>query len=1610
MIPRRLLRRMPPGRSRRFVAALASFTLALSGVLIVLAAPAHADAPRGFTPVFATNATGDVTIRGNTLETCAAGSSQAQPGGLTCAATQTGGSQQNNNFFMTYVDTDGTSGGNTTFDSSSATVTVPPGAAVLYAGLSWGAVTSAGALAGYSSLSGSPAPNANLKTSALLQAPGAATYSTVTSSTTDVIASTYQAFADVTSTVQAAGSGVYTVANVQAGTGGGNYAGWSLAVAYSVSTMPMRNLVIFTGYNLVQGNTAPITSPLDIPVSGFTTPATGAVKTTVGVVAYEGDKGSGGDSLSIGSTPLFNSLNPVSDVFNASITDLNVAVTDRNPSYANTLGFDVDRFDATGALANGSTSTTIHLTTTGDTYYPGLVTFATDLYASALTATKTVTDTNGPGNVGRNHVLTYSITVTNGGGDGAAATVLTDAAPVGTTYVAGSLIVGGTAVTDAPDTDTGDVNAGNVTARLGTGANGTAGGLLAPNASSTVTFQVKVNSSVADGSTVSNFASFSSNSQTTGTGTAGASNTVTNAVVVPPSFNSTTLTATGEVGAAYSSGLVLNGGTGTAPYVWTISSGTLPAGLSINSSTGLITGTPTAASAPTFTVLVTDANNRSTSRSQSITVIAGPSVTFAPPTGEAGVTYSAQPTVTGGTSPYNWSISAGTLPAGLSINASTGLISGTPTGSGTTNVTVQVVDANNVSATKAVSIVIVAGPALTFAALPACEVTVPYSNQLTYTGGVSTYTWSISSGSLPTGLTLNGGNGLISGTPTVAGSSTFTVKIVDGNGLSDTKAATLVIGPGPTVTFAPPAGEITVAYSAQPTVSGGVGPYTWSVSAGTLPAGLNINASTGLISGTPTASGTTPITVQAVDTNGVNSIATASIVIMAAPTLTFAAPPAGEVTLAYSDQLTVTGGVGPYTWSLSSGTLPAGLTLNPSTGLLSGTPTAAGSSTFTVRIVDANGLADTKSATVVVADVPVLTFAAPPAGEVSVAYSDQLTFTGGVGPFTWSLSAGTLPAGVTLNPGTGLLSGTPTTAGSSTFTVKIVDANGASDTRAATVVISAAPMLTFAAPPAGEVTVAYSDQLTFIGGVGPFTWSISAGTLPTGLSLDPDTGLLSGTPTAAGSSTFTVKIVDGNGLSDTKAATIVVAKKTTTITLSAPASVQFGNPVTLPASVSPTAAGGTVTFTDVPASGPQSGTTVTLGSDTLATGAASVQVTLPAFGVNTITAHYNGDGTHAAADSSTQLVEVTAYAGEVIVTEFRSSGPSGANDSYVELLNTGPTVPLAGIVVSTSSGSSSTLPATAGLLGTGRSYLITGSAFSLTTVATSDYTTTLGTGGIKLTAPDTALTQTDAVGPGTGFHLGTGLPAMTGTPSAQYAWVRREIAGKAVDSHDNAADFVLVTRQGALVDGVQSTLGSASPTGTADPYQHNAGLTSTLLDPAIAVTAAPNRVVVTGTPGTLTVRRTITNTSGATISAAKVRVTALSELHGQPQPGVGAQPATVANLRVINPAAPTQSIRLSSGTTVTVNNLTVDAPSNPTPGGGLNSTLTLPLPDGGLAPGATINVAFTFAIDTRGTFWFGYDIDAITGATGNARHASQAAHVSPHATGNIKPGDSGRIH
>ncbi len=294
---------------------------------------------------------------------------------------------------------------------------------------------------------------------------------------------------------------------------------------------------------------------------------------------------------------------------------------------------------------------------------------------------------------------------------------------------------------------------------------------------------------------------------------------------------------------------------------------------------------------------------------------------------------------------------------------------------------------------------------------------------------------------------------------------------------------------------------------------------------------------------------------------GASSAGTNAVTINAGPTLSFAAPAAGEVAVPYTTPLTVTGGTTPYTWSLAGGTLPAGLSLTASTGVLSGTPTASGSFPFTVQVVDSGGGTATKAVTLVIAAAPVVVFA-PAAGEISVPYSQQATTSGGTAPYgAWSITAGSLPAGVALNTATGVVSGTPTTSGTFSVALSITDAFGKVANNTASIVIAALPTLTFAAPAAGQAGVPYSTSLTTTGGSAPLAWSISAGSVPAGLTLNTATGVLSGTPTTAASYSFTVAVVDANGKTDSKATTLVIAAgpivivKTANVTSTAPGGV-----------------------------------------------------------------------------------------------------------------------------------------------------------------------------------------------------------------------------------------------------------------------------------------------------------------------------------------------------------------------------------------------------------------------------------------------------------------------
>ena len=144
-------------------------------------------------------------------------------------------------------------------------------------------------------------------------------------------------------------------------------------------------------------------------------------------------------------------------------------------------------------------------------------------------------------------------------------------------------------------------------------------------------------------------------------------------------------------------------------------------------------------------------------------------------------------------------------------------------------------------------------------------------------------------------------------------------------------------------------------------------------------------------------------------------------------------------------------------------------------------------------------------------------------------YSGQLSAGGGVAPYSWTQLAGALPPGLSLDPA-GAITGTPTSVGTYTVTVLVTDSTSPSaETATATMSINVrAPLaITTASVPSGKVGSAYSTTLAASGGATPYRWTISTGSLPSGLTLDPGSGTISGVPSAAGSSTFTATVTDG---------------------------------------------------------------------------------------------------------------------------------------------------------------------------------------------------------------------------------------------------------------------------------------------------------------------------------------------------------------------------------------------------------------------------------------------------------------------------------------------------
>jgi len=598
---------------------------------------------------------------------------------------------------------------------------------------------------------------------------------------------------------------------------------------------------------------------------------------------------------------------------------------------------------------------------------------------------------------------------------------------------------------------------------------------------------------------------------------------------------------TATAGSQYSTMLTAAGGTGT----YTFSGSGIPAGLSL-SSAGVLSGLTTFAGNYTVTVTVTDSNQVSSTSQFGLTV--GPSpITITPgslPNGVVGVAYLQTLSASGGVPPYSWTLAGGATPPGLGI-ISLGAISGTPTQPGISAFTVMATDSSANGQSNTASFLISIAPALTITttAIPSGTANQAYGPfTVLATGGSGSDTWTASG--FPTGVSIGTTTGTISGTPTAGGSYSVTVTATDTvtqQTASQTYTLSIAFGP---LTITAPGNPATIglggSVSASFSATGGKVPYTWSASG--QPTGVSIG-STGLLSGSPAQAGIFTVSVTVTDAQNNSAAAPITINVLG---LTTTSLPNGTAGQFYSASIGATGGTGTYTFSATG--LPSGLSLG-SNGLLSGTTITNGTFTpsFTVSSAGASASASV-NLTIAKPQPLAISSATLPAGPVNVLYSQSLSATGGIPPYTWAVNAGSLPQGISMSA-SGILSGTPAGPGTFPFGVQVTDVAGATATAAESIVIQPSPVtITTQTLPTGMNGVDYPHQsLAATGGVSPYTWALSSGSaLPTGMILSSD-GVVSGVPTITGTSSITFSI--GVTLTDSATPTASTASATLQLTI-----------------------------------------------------------------------------------------------------------------------------------------------------------------------------------------------------------------------------------------------------------------------------------------------------------------------------------------------------------------------------------------------------------------------------------------------------------------------------
>lgn len=519
-----------------------------------------------------------------------------------------------------------------------------------------------------------------------------------------------------------------------------------------------------------------------------------------------------------------------------------------------------------------------------------------------------------------------------------------------------------------------------------------------------------------------------------------------------PLVDTTRFLPNGVAGRPYSQTLQATGG--TPPYVWSSQPCPFPLPLAFTfSPSGVLSSPSPPAGDYLLCVTVTDSRGQISGNNYEFTIASILQIPFTN-LGPTNVGLSAMIilTASGGNSPYQWKVVGGNLPARLTLDPR-GEITGVPTQPGTATFTLEVDDSSTPPQTaqgtvmlQITNFLVVSSNQLVMGVL-----TRFYSQRIQTAGGTPPYSWTATQ-PLPPGLSLDSTSGIVSGTPTMAGSYSVALQITDSSTPSQSIFPNITIGIQPVLSVATttlPDAPQNRGYFSGISIVGGLEPYSLALTSGSLPVGLQINQTSGIfnfvqISGAPTVVGTSQFTVAVSDSEAPPMTATQTLSIRVNPLLQLNSPtqlPVGLQGQPYGVQFAATGGLPPLTWSVGFIQLPPGISLDPSSGLLSGTPTVAFSGFGSFQVTDSSSPPQTSFIDLQLTIAEILRIATTSLPPVSLNAPLQINVAsaGGIGPFTWSLSSGSLQPGLSFNPAAAAIQGTPTATGTFPITLHVND-------------------------------------------------------------------------------------------------------------------------------------------------------------------------------------------------------------------------------------------------------------------------------------------------------------------------------------------------------------------------------------------------------------------------------------------------------------------------------------------------------------------------------------------------------------------------------------------